>query len=57
MKSLRSRLENNLEKENLHRKNFMRMRDALQHLVSFVQFTKREKHPWRSATFIKSATY
>ena len=34
----------------------MRMREALQDLVPFVQFTKREKHPWRSVTFIKSAT-
>ena len=24
--------------------------DALRDLVSFVQFLKREKHPWRSAT-------
>ena len=25
--------------------------DALRDLVSFVQFKKREKHPWRSVTF------
>ena len=27
--------------------------DALRDLVSFVQFKKREKHPWRSVTFSK----
>ena len=27
--------------------------DALHVLVSFVQFKKREKHPWRSVTFSK----
>ena len=27
--------------------------DALQDLVPFVQFEKREKHPWRSVTFSK----
>ena len=27
--------------------------DALYNLVSFVQFKKREKHPWRSVTFSK----
>ena len=27
--------------------------DALRDLVPFVQFKKREKHPWRSATFSK----
>ena len=26
-------------------------RDALRDLVPFVQFKKREKHPWRSVTF------
>ena len=31
--------------------------DALRDLVSFVQFKKREKHPWRSATFIKVADF
>ena len=25
--------------------------DALRDMVPFVQFKKREKHPWRSATF------
>ena len=25
--------------------------DALRNLVPFVQFKKREKHPWRSVTF------
>ena len=29
--------------------------DALRDLVPFIQFKKREKHPWRSATFIKVA--
>ena len=27
--------------------------DALPDLVPFAQFKKREKHPWRSATFSK----
>ena len=27
--------------------------DALRDLVTFVQFKKREKYPWRSATFRK----
>ena len=27
--------------------------DALRDLVPFVQFKKREKHPWRSITFSK----
>ena len=30
--------------------------DALRDLVAFVQFKKREKHPWRSVTFRKPAT-
>ena len=29
--------------------------DALRDLVPFVQFTKREKHPWRSVNFSKVA--
>ena len=29
--------------------------DALRNLVPFVQFKKREKHPWRSVTFSKVA--
>ena len=28
--------------------------DVLRDLVSFVQFEKREKHPWRSVTFSKA---
>ena len=27
--------------------------DALQNLVPFIQFNKRETHPWRSVTFAK----
>ena len=27
--------------------------DALSELVTFVQFKKREKHPWRRATLLK----
>ena len=30
-------------------------RDVLCDLVSFVQFKKHEKHPWRSVTFSKVA--
>ena len=29
--------------------------NALHDLVPFVQFKKREKHPWRSVTLIKVA--
>ena len=29
--------------------------DALRNLVPFVQFKKREKHPWRSVIFSKIA--
>ena len=29
--------------------------DALRDLASFVQFKKREKHPWRGVTFSKVA--
>ena len=29
--------------------------DALSDLVAFVQFKKREKHPWRSVNFSKVA--
>ena len=28
-------------------------KDALRHLVPFVQSEKREKHPWKSVTFRK----
>ena len=31
-----------------------RICDALHDLVPFVQFTEREKHPWRSLTFSKN---
>ena len=31
--------------------------DGLHDLVPFVQFKKREKHPWRSTTFIKVAVF
>ena len=31
--------------------------DALRDLVPFVQFKKREKHPWRSVTFSKVADF
>ena len=30
--------------------------DVLRELVPFVQFKKREKHPWRSVTFSKVAS-
>ena len=29
--------------------------DALHDLLTFVQFKKREKHPWKSVTFIYSS--
>ena len=31
--------------------------DALSDSVPFVQFEKREKHPWRSVTFSKVADF
>ena len=31
--------------------------DILRDLVRFVQFKKREKHPWKSVTFSKVACY
>ena len=31
--------------------------DALRHLVPFVQFKKRERHPWRTVNFSKVAGY
>ena len=31
--------------------------DALHDLVAFVQFKKREKHPWRSVNFSKGAAF
>ena len=31
--------------------------DVLRDLVPFVQFKKREKHPWRSVTFSKVADF
>ena len=31
------------------------MRDALRDLEPFVQFRKRQNHPWRSVTFSKVA--
>ena len=31
--------------------------DILSDLVPFVQFKKREKHPWRSVTFSKVAGF
>ena len=33
----------------------IRMCDALRDLVPFVQFKRREKHPWRSVNFSKVA--
>ena len=33
------------------------IRDALRVLVPFVQFKKREKHPWRSVNFSKVAGF
>ena len=31
--------------------------DALRNLVPFIQFRKREKHPWGSVTFINVAGF
>ena len=35
----------------------MRICDALRDLLLFVQFKKREKHPWRSVNFSKVAGF
>ena len=37
-----------------HREEFNKS-DALRNFVTFLQFKKREKHPWRSVTFSKVA--
>ena len=39
----------------LSRKRRKLIYNALHDLVPFVQFKKREKHPWRSANFRKNA--
>ena len=36
---------------------YFRICDALRDFVPFVQFKKREKHPWRSVTFSKVASF
>ena len=38
-----------------HKWNWCTICDSLCNLVPFVQFKKREKHPWRKVTFIKVA--
>ena len=38
-------------------KGFLIICGALHGLVRFVQFKKREKHPWRSVTFSKVAGF
>ena len=35
----------------------LEIRDALRDLVLFVQFKKREKHPWRSVILVKLQAY
>ena len=52
-----------IRKENKHTRSdfFIRLNqilsgDALHDLVPFVQFKKREKHPWRNVTFSKVAS-
>ena len=42
----------NIELKLQHRAD---INNALRDLVPFVQFKKREKHPWRSDTFSKGA--
>ena len=37
--------------------SYMFIRDALHDLVPFIQFQKREKHPWRTVTFIKAFNF
>ena len=39
--------------ENIACTALMFISDALRHLVPFVQFKKRKKHPWRNVTFSK----
>ena len=35
--------------------NHSKSYDAMRDLVPFVQFQKREKHPWRSVSFSRDA--
>ena len=35
----------------------MKICDAFHDLVPFIQFKKREKHPWRNVTFSKVADF
>ena len=44
-----------LSRGNYRKKSVVICDDALRDLVPFVQFKKREKHPWRSVTFSKGA--
>ena len=37
--------------------NILEKCDALRDMVPFVQFKKREKHPWRSVIFSKVASF
>ena len=37
--------------------SFIITRDALRDFVSFVQFLKSKKHPWRSVTLVKLQTF
>ena len=43
--------------EDFHLVIFIFICDVLRDLVPFVQFQKREKHPWRSVTFSKVAGF
>ena len=43
--------------EKFQRQRFPLICEALRNLVAFVQFKKREKHPWRSVNFSKVAGY
>ena len=36
---------------------YLRIYDALRHVLPFVQSKKREEHPWRSVTFSKVAGF
>ena len=46
-----------LENISLNEVQIRNICDVLIDLVPFVQFKKREKHPWRSVTFTKVAGF
>ena len=46
-----------LESFIVHYRSVSEICDTLRDLIPFLQFKKREKHPWRSVTFSKVAGF